>query len=252
MLLAVMLAWKARVDMYVHSLKIRLSGNIGCEAILVTSMSKLFCLLFSAIVIGCSTQPSMADSFVPQKAWQHQRLLIRVSLAELGTDRYVASLAAQTYQESNWRNDLKSRVGAIGPSQFMPSTAKWFIKDMARGLPCRSVGDFLDYGCAIPAQVRYMAMLRRGVKDTANECERWAMATAKYNGGGIKADRRLAQATGKDYGRWFNHTELFNGRKRASYNFKENRHYPRVILFKHQPKFLSAGYRGSFICSEIN
>lgn len=177
--------------------------------------------------------------------------MIRHTLAEFGTDRYVSALAAQTYQESTWRGDLTSRVGALGYSQFMPATAKWFIRDMARGLPCRRVSDFLDTGCAIPAQVRYMAMLRRGVRDTVDDCERFAMALAKYNGGGIKADRRLAKANGKNYGRWFGNTELFNGRNRASYNFKENRHYPRTILFTHQPKFLTAGYRGTFICSAL-
>lgn len=210
-------------------------------------------IAFFLLLVSASCEPSYAQSTgaVPDRAWQYQRLMIRSALAELGTDRHVASLAGQTYQESIWRNDLKSRVGALGPSQFMPSTARWFIKDMGRGLPCKTVGDFLDYGCAIPAQVRYMAMLRRGVKGTVNECERWAMAFAKYNGGGIKADRRLAQSSGHDYGRWFNHTELFNGRKRASYNFKENRDYPRKILFKHQFTFLNAGYRGSALCAEF-
>lgn len=209
--------------------------------------------LWLLVISGCQPEPAFAKdrSAVPDKAWQYQRLLIRSALAELGTDRHVASMAAQTYQESIWRNDLTSRVGALGPSQFMPSTAKWFIKDMARGLPCASVNDFIDYGCALPAQVRYMAMLRRGVKNTANECERWAMALAKYNGGGIKADRRLAQSNGYDYAKWFGHTELFNGRKRAKHNFKENRDYPRKILFKHQPIFINAGYRGSRICKSF-
>ena len=187
----------------------------------VALLSLWLCVSLSA----CTATPAAAakpTSRVPDRAWQYQRLLIRSALAELGTDEHVASLAGQTYQESNWRNDLTSRVGAIGPSQFMPSTARWFIKDMARGLACTTVNDFLDYACAIPAQVRYMAMLRRGVKGAVNECERWAMAMAKYNGGGIKADRRLARANGSDYGRWFNHTELFNGRKRAKHHRKGN------------------------------
>lgn len=209
-----------------------------------------FILASMMLVSSCmGAQPVMAFK-VPDKAMQYQRLMIRSALAEFGTDRHVAALAAQTYQESHWRNDLKSRVGAIGPSQFMPSTAKWFIEDMARGLPCRAVGDFIDFVCALQAQVRFMAMLRRGVKNTANECERFGMTTAKYNGGGIKADRRMAKANGFCPSRWFNHTELFNGRKRTSYNFKENREYPRRILLNLQYRFLKAGYRGRALCSE--
>lgn len=209
------------------------------------------CLAQPAYSGGPLTAATHVKKRIPDTAWQHQRLLIRSSLAELGTDKHVASLAAQTYQESTWRADLTSRVGAVGPSQFMPSTARWFIKDMSRGLPCNTVADFTDFGCALRAQVRYMAMLRRGVKNTANECERWAMAMAKYNGGGIKADRRLAQRMGFDASKWFGHTELFNGRNRAVHNFKENRDYPRKILFKHQQRFLKAGYRGRAICTDF-
>lgn len=210
---------------------------------IINSILLIICLALSACV------PSSAFE-LPDQAIRYERLMIRQALAELGTDRHVAALAAQTYQESLWRNDLVSRVGAIGPSQFMPSTARWFIKDLARGLPCLSVNDFGDYTCAIPAQIRYMAILRRSVNGAVNECERWAMATAKYNGGGIKDDRRLARASGFDYGRWFDHTELFNGRNRASYNFKENRDYPRRILLDLQFRFLDAGYRGAALCSE--
>ena len=207
-------------------------------------------LISLALVAVVATGPVAAGlrTDIPDQAWQYRRLLVRMTLAETGSDETVSMNASLFYQEALWRNDLTSRVGARGPAQFMEGTAVWIIADFGRGLPCRTFDDFNDYGCAIPAAVRYLAVLRRGTKDTATSCDRWAMVLAKYNGGGIKADRQAAAVDGKDYGRWFDHTELYNGRNRSAGNFKENRGYPRKILLVHQPRFIDAGYGGRLIC----
>jgi hypothetical protein len=75
---------------------------------------------------------------------------------------------------------------------------------------------------------------------------------SKYNGGGVKADQRAAEAAGFDPRKWFNHTEKFNGRRRTAANFKENRDYPRKILGKLLPQYYGAGYGGVLICSHLS
>lgn len=67
----------------------------------------------------------LAYAQVPQAAQQHRALLVRTAHAAWGLDAPVAVFAAQVHQESAWRPDAVSHVGAQGLAQFMPATTRW-------------------------------------------------------------------------------------------------------------------------------
>ena len=66
---------------------------------------------------------SKADAAeLPQGALKHRADLTRNARAVLGLDAPVATFASQVHQESRWRPDAVSSVGAQGIAQFMPGT----------------------------------------------------------------------------------------------------------------------------------
>lgn len=69
--------------------------------------------------------PAMAQAQVPQDALRYRALLVRTAHAAWGLDAPVAVFAAQVHQESAWRPDAVSHVGAQGLAQFMPATTRW-------------------------------------------------------------------------------------------------------------------------------
>ena len=74
------------------------------------------------------------------------------------------------------------------------------------------------------------------------------MTLASYNGGlgWILRDKRLASAKGADPLAWFDSVERFNaGRSVAA--FRENRDYPRRILFRWSPLYERSGW-GTGVC----
>ncbi|PKF70430.1 lytic transglycosylase domain-containing protein [Pseudomonas fluvialis] len=202
----------------------------------------LFVLL---VVLGCSMVPS-ADAAIPTAAEQHRRTLVRAAHAEWGLGAPVATFAAQVHQESAWRVNARSPVGAQGLAQFMPATADW----MAEIYP-RSLGPAQPYnpGWALRAMVAFDRWLYER-NQAVSECDRWAFVMAGYNGGNgwVNRDRRLASAKGADPLAWFGHVERHNSGRSAS-NFKENRHYPRAILLRWEPMYVAAGW-GPGVCAE--
>ena len=66
-----------------------------------------------------------ANSFaqIPSAANRWRADLTRAAHAQWGLDAPIAALAAQIHQESHWKSNAVSRVGAIGMAQFMPGTA---------------------------------------------------------------------------------------------------------------------------------
>ncbi|TAM05613.1 MAG: lytic transglycosylase domain-containing protein [Paraburkholderia sp.] len=182
---------------------------------------------------------------IPPKALAYRAELTRNARAVWGIDAPVASFAAQIHQESRWRADAVSSVGARGMSQFMPATADW----IAGAYPAE-LGDARPFNpsWSIRALVRYDRHLWQRIT-AASACERMAMALSAYNGGlgWVYRDQRLALANGADRQRWFGHVERFNaGRRPAA--FRENRGYPRVILRTFEPRYMKAGF-GPGVCS---
>lgn len=203
----------------------------------------LICLTVIAFLFTVSCSPVKADA-IPNAAKQHRAILVRSAHAVWGLDAPIATFAAQVHQESRWRIDARSPVGAEGLAQFMPSTTEWiaaaYPKHLASAQP-------YNPGWAMRALVQYDRWIFERLPVTA-QCERWAMVLSAYNGGlgWVKRDRKLASEKGSDQLVWFNSVERFNAGRSAA-NFRENRHYPRVILSRWEPLYVSGGW-GNGVC----
>nr|WP_312679855.1 transglycosylase SLT domain-containing protein [Stutzerimonas nitrititolerans] len=199
------------------------------------------------IVLATSCQPASADASIPQAAEQYRRILVRAAHSGWGLDAPIATMAGQIHQESRWRVDARSPVGAQGLAQFMPATADW----MAELYP-HSLGQAQPYnpGWAMRAMVAFDLWLYERNQAAASECDRWAFVLSGYNGGQgwVNRDKRLASAKGADQLAWFDSVERHNAGRSAA-NFRENRHYPRAILLRWEPLYAAAGW-GPGVCAE--
>ena len=208
------------------------------------------CVLVMGIV-GCSPAQASED-IVPDLGWK-KRMVVKKELRRawgLWGSNYVSVIGSQIHQESLWKPDAKSWVGAECLAQFMPQTAK-FMEEI---YPHLKPFDPCNPNQAIAGMVLYDKWLYdriRSMNGGIPECDHYAMALSRYNGGGIKADRLRAATAGYDPDRWFGHTENHNGRKREDWAFKENRGYPRRILLTLVPAYLRAGYGGVDICEGV-
>lgn len=197
-----------------------------------------------ATLVSC--QPATAQQ-IPTAAKQYRPTLVRAAHAVWGLDAPIATFAAQVHQESRWRSDARSPVGAQGIAQFMPGTANW----MAQMYPADLAGPRpYNPGWALRALVQYDRYLFNR-NQAESPCDQWAMTLAAYNGGQgwVNRDRKLALASGANGLAWFNAIEQYNAGRSAA-NFRENRHYPRAILFKWEPLYSRAGW-GNGVCIGI-
>ena len=199
-------------------------------------MRSICLLLVTALAL--LSAPTQAADVIPQRAQPHRLTLRREAQRVWGLDAPSATFAAQIHQESRWRADARSPVGALGMAQFMPATARW-IGGMDGELANR---DPFSPTWALRALVVYDKWLYDRVRgDTP--CERMAFALAAYNGGlgWVWRDQKLATANGADSSRWFGQVERFNAGRHAA-AFKENRGYPRLILLTYEPRYIAAGW----------
>lgn len=67
-----------------------------------------------------------ARAQVPPEAQRYRAELVRAAHAQWGLQAPIAALAAQVHQESSWKPEAVSAVGARGLAQFMPATATWW------------------------------------------------------------------------------------------------------------------------------
>lgn len=200
-----------------------------------------------ALVMGTLyAQRAVADP-IPQAAQHYQRELTRIAQQEFGLDASVSLFAAQIHQESSWRPTARSPY-ADGLAQFTPATAEWIshiYPDLGAAAP-------FSPGWAIRAMLRYNKHLVSRVKPwharDVPPCDRWAMALSAYNGGPgwLSRDRRLANAKGANPDLWFDNVEHYS--RRADWALRENRHYPRRILFELEPRYRQAGWSGRPVC----
>lgn len=168
---------------------------------------------------------------IPPQANDYRRDLTRLSRSVWGMDAPVSSLAAQLHQESGWRHDAVSRVGAVGLAQFMPATA--------RGI-AREFGDIpapLDPRWSMLYQSRYMKQLYEDVDHAKDPCERYAFALSAYNGGLGWVRRRQALSAHPE--NCLYQTCEINPGILAS-NQRENADYPKRILLRLTPIYYEA------------
>ena len=174
--------------------------------------------------------------FAPSPAATRWRAeLTRQAHAQWGLDAPVPALAAQVHQESGWRADAVSRVGAQGMAQFMPATARWWC-DLHRlsATDCRPANP----RWALRALVGYDRWLWDRLAAAGNPSDRLWATLRSYNGGlgHWQAESRLAA------GPLRTHIDAACGRaRRAPGHCPENLGYPRRILFDLQPRYSTWG-----------
>jgi soluble lytic murein transglycosylase-like protein len=196
-------------------------------------MRNLFLLLF-AFALSASAVFGAEDA--PRAALQYRSTMIRTVHYVWGMNGPTAVMSAQIQQESGWNPDAESKF-AKGLGQFTPQTAEWisgaYRKDLGGAQP-------LNPAWAIRALIQYDYYLHERVK-AASPCDRWAFSLAGYNGGEgwIARDRALTVRAGGDPLKWWGNVEAHSAR--AAWAFAENRGYPKRILLKLQPAYLTWG-----------
>lgn len=181
---------------------------------------------------------------VPTAALRYRADLIRSSRSVWGIDAPVATFAGQIHQESQWKANARSPVGAQGLTQFMPSTSAWISKQY----PELSANQPFNPAWSMQALVRYDRWLWQRI-DAANNCERMAMTLSAYNGGlgWVYKDQKVTANRGADPKVWFGSVERFNA-GRTPEALRENRGYPRIILKTNEPVYQRANW-GSGSCT---
>lgn len=189
--------------------------------------------LLMGAVLGLALVAACAAQSIPQAAQRYQHTLKREAQRVWGVDAPVATFAAQVHQESRWRADALSPVGAVGLAQFMPATADWI------GGLYASLGDRAPTNpvWALRALVTYDKWLSDRIK-ADDDCQRMAFALSAYNGGlgWVYKRQKLSVQPGQCLGA----TCTINpGVSPASQ--RENQHYPEVILRKYEPLYAAWG-----------
>lgn len=177
--------------------------------------------------------PAAKAQTAPAAAQRYEGLLKRNAQMMWGLQAPVATFAAQIHQESRWRPDAKSPVGAEGLAQFMPTTADWIG------------GVYADLGERTPRNptwaIRALVSYDRWLWDriTADDaCQRMAYTLSAYNGGlGWVYKRQRLSATP---GVCLSATCQINPGVSAA-SQRENAHYPVVIIQQHQPLYAHWG-----------
>ncbi len=201
-----------------------LKGRLGC-----------FCwfLIGVLIVAACITTPAAAQA-MPRAALQYRAGLTRTAHAAWGLDAPVAVFAAQIHQESGWNPQAVSRVGALGMTQFMPDTAKWWCaKTGTKSIDCQPSNPVW----AMRALVGYDRWLFERVAGSSDYDRLWA-ALRGYNGGlgHWQQEAKVAGSVQREA------VDLACGTARRSLKFcPENLGYPQRILEHLQPLYLGWG-----------
>lgn len=115
---------------------------------------------------------------IPHRAHQYRRELVRQAHAQWGLQAPIAVLAAQVHQESAWRPEAVSRVGARGLAQFMPATARWWCQR-------EGIDECLPHNptWALRALVGYDKFLFDRAPPHMSDFDRLWLALRSYNGG---------------------------------------------------------------------
>ena len=191
-------------------------------------------LLVAACALLAFALPASAQ--VPQAAQQHRALLVRTAHAAWGLDAPVAVFAAQVHQESAWRPDAVSHVGAQGLAQFMPATGKWI-----GGIDPTLAGQQpYNPAWALRALVTYDRWLYDRTPARYTPRERMWVALRSYNGG-LGHWQAEAAATGAVQPTRAQVDAACGKARRAAMHCTENLGYPHRILVVLQPRYAAWG-----------
>jgi len=176
---------------------------------------------------------------VPAAAGLYRTELTRAAHLQWGLDAPLPALAAQVHQESSWRPEAVSRVGARGMAQFMPRTATWWCE--LNGLSAEDCQPE-NPTWALRALVGYDRWLYERTPQHYSARDRLWVALRAYNGGLAhwEAERRQARADGA--ADTVAAVDAACGRaRRAPVHCVENLHYPQRILNELQPRYAAWG-----------
>ncbi len=172
---------------------------------------------------------------IPHRAHQYRRELVRQAHAQWGLQAPVAALAAQVHQESAWRPDAVSHVGARGLAQFMPATARWWCER-------ESIDDCLPHNptWALRAIVGYDKFLFDRAPPHLSDFDRLWLALRSYNGG-ERHWQDEARSTGLRKPTREQIDAACGRARRHPKHCAENLGYPRRILHTLQPLYQGWG-----------
>ena len=205
--------------------------------LLVLALASAFLWVVAVSSFLAVLLPAPANAQVPAAAHQHRAELTRAAHTQWGLNAPIPALAAQVHQESGWRADAVSRVGAQGMAQFMPSTATWWCK-----LHKLSAADCQPRNptWALRSMVGYDKWLYDRTPTRYTERDRLHVALRAYNGGlghwqAEAASTGLAQPTVAQ-------VDAACGKaRRHRTHCAENLGYPQRILTVLQPRYSGWG-----------
>lgn len=196
-------------------------------------------LLLALILLAVFLWPARARAqSIPDEAYRFKRDIVRAGQHVWGLNAPTAMFAAQIHQESRFRSDARSPVGAVGLAQFMPSSSRWIAgvyPDLSENAPTTPEWSVL-------ALVRYDKWLFDRLTG-ASDCHRISKAIASYNQG-IGWTYR-AEKIAPDPTRWFNGIDQVNPGKRPDLQ-RETVNYVRRIVIVLTPIYVRSGFGGSY------
>ena len=199
----------------------------------------LHAAIFAAVALASATLGycTKAQAQVPAAAQQQRALLVRTANATWGLGAPVAVLAAQVHQESAWKPEAVSRVGARGLAQFMPATAQWWC-EINKLAPAECQPHNTTW--ALRALVGYDKYLYDRTPARYSEYDRMWVALRGYNGG-LGHWQREAAVSGAAQPTRQQVDQACGKARRAAVHCRENLGYPQRILVELQPRYLSWG-----------
>ena len=172
----------------------------------------------------------------PAAALAYRSTLIRTARSVWGMDAPIAVFAAQLHQESAWKPDAVSHVGAQGLAQFMPATTEWIVQvDKTLTNP-----DPFNPAWSIRAMVVYDQWLFARTPARYSERDRMWVSLRAYNGG-LGHWQREAASSGLAQPSREQVDAACGKARRAASHCRENLQYPARILNVHQPRYLTWG-----------
>lgn len=201
------------------------------------------CHIRAAILVGVAVVSAAlgycrsAQAQVPVAAQPHRALLVRTANAAWGLGAPVAVFAAQVHQESAWKPEAISRVGARGLAQFMPATASWWC-ELNKLAPADCQPHNTTW--ALRALVGYDKYLYDRTPTHYSAYDRMWVALRGYNGG-LGHWQREAAVSGAAQPTRQQVDAACGKARRAAVHCRENLGYPQRILVDLQPRYLSWG-----------
>ena len=195
-------------------------------------------LLGSAFVVLAIAGAGWAHAQVPPEAARYRAELTRAAHSQWGLDAPVAVLAAQVHQESAWRPQAVSRVGARGLAQFMPGTARWWCgREGTAAADCQPHNPVW----ALRALVGYDKYLFDRAPARYSERDKMHVALRAYNGG-LGHWQAEAKATGLPQPTVDQVAAACGRASRHASHCSENLGYPARILGILQPRYAAWGH----------